>query len=252
MYYRQNIDINQKNQVSLNNYVKQNYPNYVDLDVDENINDISKKGYNFDETLDYYMNRNENSIVGIIDKNPNKLSFDEPDVFKIRSALKKGDIKRGTGITTLKGTVCSTAGTRDKLAKELQKIYNVSSKDSKNIKDLSKDDICNKMKEELLHLEKFSTGKDKKTYIMIPKDHPIYEFPYNLEDRRDYIKQEIYNFTKSTPKLEISKKNKEYEISMSFNEVNKYKGNTQTGGLDKLLKELGFIEKGKEWIKIIS
>ena len=254
MYYRQNININQQNQVSLNNYVKQNFPNDVNLDADDNMDDKdSKKGYNFDETLDYYMNRNENSIVGIIDKNTNKLAFDEPDVFKIRSALKKGDVKRGTGVATLKGTVCSTSGTRDKLAKELQKIYNIySNKD--NVKDLSKDDICNKMKESLLFLEKNSTGKDKKTYMMIPKNHPFYEFPYNLEDRMNYVKQEIYNFTKSTPKIEISKKNKEYEISMSYNEVNKYKGNSQTGGLNKLLKELGFIEKEKEkeWLKIIS
>ena len=197
MYYRQNIDINQINQVSLNNYVKQNYPSYDDVQVDKNIDEENiKKGYNFDETLDYYMNRNENSIVGIIDKNTNKLAFDDPDVFKIRAALKKGELKRGTGVSTLKGTVCSTSGSKSKLAKELQKIYNISSKKD-NVKELSKTDICNKMKEELLYLEKYSTGKDKKTYIMVPKNHPIYEFPLNLEDRRDYIKQEIYNFTKS-------------------------------------------------------
>ena len=86
---------------------------------------------------------------------------------------------------------------------------------------------------------------------MIPKNHPIYEFPLNLEDRRDYIKQEIYNFTKSTPKIEITKKNKEFEISMTFAEVNKYKGTSDKNNLEILLKNLGFIEKNKEWIKHI-
>jgi hypothetical protein len=247
MYYRQNININQQNQVSINNYIKQQYPEYVDKD-DNNLDNIEKqKGYNFEDTLDYYMNREENKLVGIIDKNPHALSFDDVDVFKIRTAMtkdKKG--KRGTGITTLKGTVCFTSGSKDELMEKLNKLYKITNKKIDNKSVVSKDDVCNEMKKELLYLEKYSTGKDKKTYMMIPKDHPLYEFPYNLEDRKDYIKQEIYNYAKSKPDINISKKKNEFEISISNSEVNKYKG------LSDKLKELNFIEKGKDWIKLIN
>jgi hypothetical protein len=44
----------------------------------------------------------------------------------------------------------------------------------------------------MLELEKYATGNKKITYIMIPKNHPIYPFPYNLEDRVEYIKNEIH------------------------------------------------------------
>lgn len=247
MYYRQNININQQNQVSINNYIKQNYTEYVDKD-DENLDNVEKeKGYNFEDTLDYYMGREENKLVGIIDKNPHALSFDDVDVFKIRTAMTKDRTgKRGTGITTLKGTVCFTSGTKDELMEKLNKLYKITNKKVDDKLVATKDDVCNEMKKELLYLEKYSTGSDKKTYMMIPKDHPLYEFPYNLEDRKDYIKQEIYNYTKSKPDIEISKKKNEYEISISNSQVNKYKGLT-----DKL-KELKFIEKGKDWIRIIN
>jgi hypothetical protein len=37
----------------------------------------------------------------------------------------------------------------------------------------------------LLFLEKYGTSKDdnKITYVMVPADHSLYAFPYNLEDR---------------------------------------------------------------------
>ena len=40
----------------------------------------------------------------------------------------------------------------------------------------------NDIKNTLLDYEKYSTGKDKMTYVMIPANHPEYRFPYNLED----------------------------------------------------------------------
>jgi hypothetical protein len=49
-----------------------------------------------------------------------------------------------------------------------------------------------------LYLEKYSTEKNKiskKTYMLIPADHPKYPFPYNLEDRisfyEDLIKTDL-------------------------------------------------------------
>ena len=41
-------------------------------------------------------------------------------------------------------------------------------------------------------LEKYSEGIDKKTYVIIPSNHPIYPFPYNLEDRVEFLKSKIY------------------------------------------------------------
>ena len=43
----------------------------------------------------------------------------------------------------------------------------------------------------MLELEKYSTKKNKLTYIMIPKNHSSLPFPYNLEDRVKYIIDDI-------------------------------------------------------------
>ena len=48
-----------------------------------------QKGYDFESVQDYYDNRNENFIVGIIDKKISQLSSDSDDLFKIRPPLKK-------------------------------------------------------------------------------------------------------------------------------------------------------------------
>ena len=57
MYYRQNMRLNQKNQVSLNNYAKQNFKRYINMYETETtqINETNNmiEGYNFDDTLDY-------------------------------------------------------------------------------------------------------------------------------------------------------------------------------------------------------
>jgi hypothetical protein len=45
----------------------------------------------------------------------------------------------------------------------------------------------------LLFLEKYSTSKDnnKITYVMVPADHNVYPFPYNMEDRVKSIIKKI-------------------------------------------------------------
>ena len=50
-------------------------------------------------------------------------------------------------------------------------------------------DVCNKIEERMLFLEKYATTKDKNkvSYVLIPIDHPDLPFPYNLEDRVDNI-----------------------------------------------------------------
>ena len=154
-----------------------------------------KKAYDFESTEKYYSNRDENFIVGIIDMNTNKNASSTTELFKIRPPIKKdADKKRGTGIYSLKGAVCSTSKDRDYLLKMVNKlqimvpeIKVISTKKSKRT------NICNEMKQYLLYLEKYSTSKDKNknTYMMIPADHPTLSFPYNLEDRVKYILNQV-------------------------------------------------------------
>ena len=127
LYYRQHLDIKQTNQVSLNNYIKQKF-NKIDLHNNDikNKKQITKEeaAYNFDETLEYYEGREENFIVGIIDKNFNKLASNENDLFKIRPPKSKIlDKKRGTGIHTFKGAVCSTSKDKEYLMKEVRRLW---------------------------------------------------------------------------------------------------------------------------------
>jgi hypothetical protein len=72
-----------------------------------------KNEYEFDN--DYYMEKDENFIVGIIDRIKNK-QLQYEDVFKMREKRSKVlTKKRGTGITTLKGAVCYNANDKEYL-----------------------------------------------------------------------------------------------------------------------------------------
>ena len=59
----------------------------------------------------------------------------------------------------------------------------------------------------LLKLEKNSKGEDKKTYIKIPMNHPEYMFPYNIEDRIEYLNKQIKLIFSETQTIEIVQKN---------------------------------------------
>ena len=192
MYYRQHIEIEQNNQVSLNNYVKQNFKAIYKKEEEEQKTDMvnQEQSYNFDDTLHYYEEREENFIVGIIDKNQNKLASDDPDLFKIRPPRAKVlDKKRGTGIPTFKGAVCSTSKDKEYLMKLVRMIPNITKSEISRIDKLTREHICLEIRKKLLYLEKYATSKDgnKITYMMIPADHPIYPFPYNLEDRIKHV-----------------------------------------------------------------
>jgi len=192
MFYRQNIPINKQNLVSIKNYIKQKYGNIKTKIYKEEISKKNAVEYNFDDVLEYYEDRDENFIVGIIDKNFNKLASQDNDLFKIREPIVKNKIlKRGTGIPTFKGAVCSTSKDKEYLMNLIKKIPNIPKDEIIRIGKLTREFICNELRDKLLYLEKYSTSKDKNkmTYVMIPKNHPIYEFPYNLEDRvKDRIK----------------------------------------------------------------
>ena len=108
------------------------------------------------------------------------------------------DKKRGTGIPTFKGAVCSTSKSKGYLLGILEKLEKITKKydlpsQLKEAKKSVRTNICNMIRDNLLMLEKYSKSKDKNkiTYIMIPSNHPMYPFPYNLEDRIKYIINEL-------------------------------------------------------------
>ena len=188
MYYRTNYDMSADNMTSTKNYINMKYGKIKEGDepIEEIITKI--KDYDIMSVAYYYELRPENFIVGILSK-----SNDKNDTFKIRPPLKKSaDKKRGTGIYSLMGAVCATSKDKPYLLNTIKKLQHMVSLDIKT-KITTREDMCNNIKILLLYLEKYGTSKNnnKMTYIMIPGNHPIYPFPYNMEDRIKHIIQKI-------------------------------------------------------------
>lgn len=243
LYYRVNNTQDITYELSLYNYLK-NSDNYKRLKEDKRKGkDVKDKGkiladdigaYNFDDTMEYYDNRDENDIVGIIDKEisrrKNKRADEIKDVFKIRPKLPKVlDKKRGTGIPSLKGAVCATSKSKeylDNTAKKLGATFKP---------EMTRTDVCDLIEKQMLEKEKYATDKDgnKKTYIRLPANHPKYPFPYNLEDRIKYIITQIrtevkhsidISTTKGTVKSGVDKGKPSYKIVIKKKpQLNEYK-----------------------------
>jgi hypothetical protein len=216
MYYRTTYRFNYESKLSLHNYLINN--NYIS----SNINSDSESKfniqseYNFEDVMDYYDNRNEYKIVGIIDKETNKSQFksatDIKDVFKIREKRNKVlEKKRGTGIPSIKGAVCATSKQKEYLETLLKELGIKIQKT-----DMTRDDICNDIMNKLIELEKYSTGKNKITYIMIPNNHPTLKFPLNLEDRVEYLQNYINKILAKNINFDIKNDNKTKSIKLSF------------------------------------
>jgi superfamily II DNA or RNA helicase len=217
MYYRTTYQHNYQSKLSLYNYLLNeeiDIGSDVGISTDEEI-DVSM--YNFDDVMDYYDNRKEYDFVGIVDKETNRRKSKRleeiKDVFKIREKREKIlDKKRGTGIPSLKGAVCATSKQKEYLEK-LAKDVGVKLPS----KELTRDDICSSIMNKLIELEKYSTGKNKMTYIMVPKNHPKLKFPLNLEDRVEYIKTEVEKILSTTVKFTEKTKDKTIELSFKLN-----------------------------------
>ena len=249
MYYRQNINLDQSNQVSLNNYVKQkfNIEYNKNEEIPEEFKREIKEGYNFEDTLFYYDARQENETIGIIDKNLNKLASNEDDLFKIREVRDKSLIKkRGTGIPTFKGAVCSTSKDKKTLMDIIKKIHNIEKSELIRLYKLKREEICLEIRDKLLYLEKYSTTEDgnKMTYMMIPFNHPKYEFPYNLQDRLKYIMEKINVLLKQRIVFKTTKqKDNHGELFYILTFTNEKNITENKDDIEKL----GFILKGNIW-----
>lgn len=252
MFYRRTYQKDLINELSLYNYLKNN-PTFLITEKVKEKNTENKKSnkYDFASNKDYYDDREEFSIVGIIDKlsGTRKITIgEEGDVFKIRSKRSKIlEKKRGTGIPSIKGAVCYSSKDKDQLKKIANKIdmEDYSSKDTRI-------DTCEKIKIKLLYLEKYSTGKDNITYMMIPFNHPIYIFPLNLVDRINYVEQEFNKLEKTSLKFKYKKEkggtfmnkiSSDYaKYNVQFEYANKIKTET-----NDLLKKYNFDNKGKTY-----
>ena len=244
MHYRKSNDIECIKTINIDEYL-----NYIKIDMNIPFTKIDElKEYNYKDTLEYYNNREENDIIGIVDKNLNKIAYNSYDLFKIRTLrekiLKK---KRGTGIPTFKGGVCSTSKDKPELIRIIKNFDMLSKEEFKKITKFTKEGLCNFIKDRLLYLEKYSTKKDKnkKTYIMIPKNHDIYEFPYNLEDRINSIIEYITDIDKSIIVNVIKHKNKSENITYDLSFTNNKKFNN-------IILQYGFKLNNNIWSTIVK
>lgn len=250
MYYRSKYNKQLRNDLTVYNYLK-NKTNNENIDIDE---DTQINNYDFETTKEYYDNRKENKIIGIIDRGGRGKSIKtEDDVFKIRlSRDKLMEKNKSDSIPSLKGAVCNTSNSKEELFK-LARSYGISPKNNQE-----RTDVCFMLKDKMLYNEKYATDKDgnKITYIMIPANHKLYEFPYNLEDRIKYTIDNIKNETITD--ITISKKKegngifngkREQDLPryiLTIDNDKKYKN------LHNLFTKYGFKLDNNKWTKIIE
>jgi len=202
IYYRRQYNISFSSNIGISNLISKD-PQYKSIkkNTDEKIIIIK---YDFISNDNYYNKREENEYVGIIDKSPYKKIFDngnEKDIFKLRRKKDKNlEKKRGTGIPSIKGAVCGTSNDKSELIQIAKKIGGIETKKLKN-----KVDNCMAIRNRLLYLEKYSTGKDNKTYMIIPANHKTYNHPLNLENRIELIEEKLKNILDKNIKLDIKK-----------------------------------------------
>jgi len=217
LYYR-----DQNNRI-IENIMDINKINYVNTN-QQDVSNGNIEVYDFESNRDYYENRIEFDIVGIIDKSVESYKLKEQwnsfyDVFKLRPALPVDRKKqRGIGISSLKGAMCTTYE-KNKLFSILNVLpISISSKQAQN-----RIGLCNFVRDYLLFMERHGGTPDiaDKTYIIIPSNHHIFKHPYNYIKRIAYLQNILQNkILVSTKKIstsppgsnEIIRESKKYNI----------------------------------------
>jgi len=249
LYYRSIYELNFFPNIGISNFIKKD-EDYIKYKKITNFKSTEIK-YDFKSYSYYYDNKDENNYVGIIDQSTYQKRFSEKkeksdDIFKIRSKREKNlEKKRGTGIPSSKGAVCGTA--KDK--KELLTICKLINIDNKKVKNSNRDEMCSIIRNHLLYLEKYNTDKNKKTFMIIPSNHPIYKFPVNLEDRIVFLNEELnkklndkikFTINKTTGGIFEGERNNKYsKYEISFIHKSYYD--------KKIIEELEFNLKDGKW-----
>ena len=91
-------------------------------------------------------------------------------------------------------------------------MINIVNKYKLNIKTNKRGAMCKAVKKFLLKLEKYSSGKQKMTYLIVPENHSTYKFPLNLEDRINHYKDSLRQLLGDSVKIRIVK-DEEIELS---------------------------------------
>lgn len=259
MYYRTTLTKHVSQQLSLYNYLK-THPMYQQfkeskgkrkMEQEKELKD-DQPFYNFEDAMEYYDSREEHDYVGVIDREISRRknkSFDEiKDVFKLREKRPKIlEKKRQVGLPSFSGSVCISSKSKKYLENLLTKLGVPKPKSGTRL------DICQSIEDKLLLLEKYSSGKDKKTYLIIPSNHPKIPFPLNLEDRVtdrvDKIKKEIGS------KINIDKnkikKSSGPEKGMPSFEL-KIKDDDKVKEHQEFLKKMGFVKQGKDLVLLLD
>ena len=143
------------------------------------------------------------------------------------------------------GSVCATSKDKEFLLATIKKLKQMIPVEIKSTL-ITRDNMCNLIRDILLFLEKYSTTKDgnKKTYVMIPVNHPKYSFPFNLEDRIKYILQQIKDIVDREFDHTVTKNN-----NGNFNDIKNMKSyiielkkNKYLEEHKKELTKIGFID----------
>ena len=117
---------------------------------------------------------------------------------------------------------------------------------------MKREKICNIIQNRLLKLEKYN--QNNVTYFIVPKNHPVYPFPYNIHDRYKYKLNELKNILTKHNKLNSVKlnleKNKNNNVIVSYNI--KFKNNKNIEDLVSHFKKLNFKLKSGYWICTID
>lgn len=157
-------------------------------------------------------------------------------LLKLENQEQKFLRKREKGVPSMFGSVCSTSKKRQYLEKVAKYLgIQIESKEQRDI-------ICEKIKERMLGLEKYQVGDKKTTFMIIPYDHPVYPFPYNIEDRTKYIIEKLEHKIKGIKTSVTKKKKGDLIVSYTIKIHNK--------GLDdhkKFLESISTLE-GNDWI----
>ena len=212
---------NYKNIINTNNKTINDFLNYINFkdvkNTSTNMNDI------YNETLKYYSNKKNYSYIGYIN------IINGIEVFKIikSSNYDKNNIFNGINCSSL-----------DK--KELFEIIKFLKIDS-DIKKNSKTNLCSIIKNKLFELEKFSSLKNnnKYTYLIIPKNLSNYPFPLNIEDRINYINNDIKIYN-----IQIT--NNDIDNNMNIN--NNFINNINYDNIVKILDKYHLTLKNNKWI----
>jgi hypothetical protein len=107
-----------------------------------------------------------------------------------------------------------------------------------------------------LFLEKYSTSKDdnKITYVMVPANHKVYQFPYNLEDRVKYTIKHITDLIDREFDYVVKKDKKgSFEgINNMVNYIIEVKSNKYIDEKKKDMEKMGFKLVNKLYVLTVE